>query len=94
MASADPAERRPVDRFGVQTLAHLGQLLGIAEQQQVARCDGGCRRGCQRELPGLIDDDYLVTDDKTRDFLNGWVGKFTKWVGRFAVPQQLEIAAE
>ncbi len=43
--------------------------------------------------PGLIDDDYLVTDDKTRDFLTGWVNKYVKWVGRFAAPQ-LRIAAE
>ena len=44
--------------------------------------------------PGLIDDSSLVTDDKTRAFLQGWVNKFTAYVGRFAAPQQLKIAAE
>lgn len=44
--------------------------------------------------PGLIDDNSLVTDDKTRAFLQGWVNKFTAYVGRFAAPQQLKIAAE
>lgn len=44
--------------------------------------------------PGLIDEDYLITDDKTRAFLAGWVAKYTTWVSRFAVPQQLKIAAE
>jgi chromate reductase len=44
--------------------------------------------------PGLIDEDYLITDDKTHEFLSSWVNKYTAWVRRFAVPQQLKIAAE
>ena len=38
-AVADPAERGRVDRLGVRALAHLRQLLRIAEQQQVLRGD-------------------------------------------------------
>jgi len=46
--------------------------------------------------PGLIDEDYLITDDKTREFLGGWVTKFTGFIGRFVVARSadLKIAAE
>ena len=44
--------------------------------------------------PGLIDDNSLVTDEKSRAFLQGWVDKFTAFVSRFAAPKQLKIAAE
>ena len=46
--------------------------------------------------PGLVDENYLVTDDKTRDFLGGWVTKFSSFIERFATPRpvELKIAAE
>ena len=60
MAVHDPAERRRVDRLGVGALAHLRQLLRVAEQQQVA-----ARRPTtaiverERELAGLVDDEQV-----------------------------------
>jgi chromate reductase len=44
--------------------------------------------------PGMIDDNFLITDDRTREFLGKWVDAFVTWIGKFAVPQQLKIAAE
>jgi chromate reductase len=44
--------------------------------------------------PGMIDEDYLITDERTREFLRKWVDAFVAWIGRFAAPQQLRIAAE
>lgn len=44
--------------------------------------------------PDLIDDDANVIDARTRLFLEGWVEKFTVWIGRFAEPKLLGIAAE
>jgi NAD(P)H-dependent FMN reductase len=69
--------------------AHLRSIMGVLDVALMG----------QPEVyftmkPGLIDDDYLVTDDKTREFLNGWVNKYVAWVRRFAAPQQLKIAAE
>jgi chromate reductase len=69
--------------------AHLRSIMGVLDVALMG----------QPEIyftmkPGLIDDDYLVTDDKTREFLNGWVNKYTAWVRHFAAPQQLNIAAE
>lgn len=44
--------------------------------------------------PGMIDDNFLNTDERTRVFLTKWVDAFVTWIGKFAVPQQLKIAAE
>ena len=44
--------------------------------------------------PGMIDEDYLITDERTRLFLGKWLDAFVAWIGRFAEPQQLKIAAE
>jgi chromate reductase len=44
--------------------------------------------------PGLIDENHLITDERTRDFLNRWVDAYVSWIGRFAAPQQLRVAAE
>ena len=44
--------------------------------------------------PGMIDEDYLITDERTRLFLGKWLDAFVTWIGRFAEPQQLKIAAE
>jgi hypothetical protein len=42
----------------------------------------------------MIDENDLITDDRTREFLSKWVDAFVTWIGKFAVPQQLHIAAE
>lgn len=44
--------------------------------------------------PGMIDDNHLITDERTREFLLKWVDAYVSWIGRFAVPQPLRIAAE
>ena len=44
--------------------------------------------------PGMIDENHLITDERTRAFLSGWVDAFTTWIGKFAVPEELTIAAE
>ncbi len=50
-----PAERGRVHRLGVGALAHLRQLLRIAQEEQ-ARCgERHGDRGGERELPGLVD---------------------------------------
>jgi chromate reductase len=69
--------------------AHLRSIMGVLDVALMG----------QPEVyftmkPGLIDDDFLVTNDTTRDFLTGWVNKYTAWVGRFATPAQLTVAAE
>ena len=54
-----PAQRGFVHRLGVGALADLGQLLRVAEQQQVTR--GAAHRDGvgQAELPGLLDDQQI-----------------------------------
>ena len=59
VAVGDPAERRRVDRLGVVALAHLRQLLRVAEQQQVACGDARRDRGGERELAGLVDHEQV-----------------------------------
>lgn len=44
--------------------------------------------------PGLIDENHLITDERTRLFLAKWVDAFVGWIGKFAEPQPLRIAAE
>jgi chromate reductase len=44
--------------------------------------------------PGMIDENFLITDERTRAFLGTWVDAFVGWIGRFALPQPLRIAAE
>jgi chromate reductase len=44
--------------------------------------------------PGMIDDNHLITDERTREFLNRWLDAYVAWIGRFAAPQQLRVAAE
>ena len=50
-----PAQRGPVDRLGMSALADLGQLLRVAEQQQVGGRRGHRDRVGQAELAGLVD---------------------------------------
>lgn len=44
--------------------------------------------------PGMIDEDFLITDERTRLFLGKWVDHFVAWIARLAPPQELRIAAE
>ena len=44
--------------------------------------------------PGLIDDDFEVTDPQTRAFLQSYVEKFAAWVERFAPERRHAVAAE
>jgi chromate reductase len=44
--------------------------------------------------PGMIDENHLITDERTREFLSRWIDAFVAWIGRFAEPQRLDIAAE
>ena len=32
--------------------------------------------------PGLIDDHFEITDDQTREFLQGYLAKFAGWIER------------
>jgi chromate reductase len=42
--------------------------------------------------PGLIDDAFEVTDDQTREFLQGYLAKFAGWIGQ-TLPKQQQKAA-
>ena len=44
--------------------------------------------------PGMIDENHLITDERTRDFLRKWLDTYVAWIGKFAVPEPLRIAAE
>lgn len=44
--------------------------------------------------PGLITDDWEITDETTQAFLGGWVDKFEEWVDRHGTPAASAIAAE
>ncbi|HVY50542.1 MAG TPA: NAD(P)H-dependent oxidoreductase [Devosia sp.] len=48
----------------------------------------------QTVRPGLIDDNYLITDERTRAFLLKWVDAFVAWIDRFGAQQPLAVAAE
>jgi chromate reductase len=42
--------------------------------------------------PGLINDEFEVTDDQTREFLQGYLAKFAGWIAR-TLPSQQQKAA-
>ena len=42
--------------------------------------------------PGLINDEFEVTDDQTREFLQGYLAKFAGWIGQ-TLPKQQQKAA-
>lgn len=44
--------------------------------------------------PGMIDDDFLITDDRTLVFLRKWVDHFVAWIAKFAAQRELRVAAE
>ena len=55
----EPTECRFVDRFGVSTLAHLRQLLRVAQQQQVSRGNRDGNGVRQRELACFVHDEQV-----------------------------------
>ncbi|MHB1102770.1 MAG: NADPH-dependent FMN reductase [Devosia sp.] len=44
--------------------------------------------------PGLIDEDFEITDQETRRFLEGYLSKFGTWIERFAPEERRFVAAE
>lgn len=72
-----------------QAQAHLRSILPVLGVILMGRPEV-----YQTLKPGMIDDNHLVTDGRTRDFLRKWVDAYVAWVGRFAAPQPLRIAAE
>ena len=44
--------------------------------------------------PGVINENFEVTDDQTREFLEGYLAKFSRWVDRFGSHHARAIAAE
>jgi chromate reductase len=44
--------------------------------------------------PGLIDENFDVTDEKTRAFLQGWVAKFDRWIERVNAQEAVSVAAK
>lgn len=69
--------------------AHLRSILVILGLAVMGRPEV-----YQTLKPGMIDDDYLITDERTRLFLQKWLDAFVVWIARFAAPQELRIAAE
>ena len=47
------------------------------------------RKSISSSKPGLINDEFEVTDDQTREFLQGYLAKFAGWID-----QTLPRAAE
>lgn len=72
-----------------QAQAHLRSILVVLGIVLMGRPEV-----YQTLKPGLIDADYLITDERTRLFLQKWVDSFVAWIGRFAAPEQLRVAAE
>ncbi len=42
--------------------------------------------------PDAIDAEYNFTDERLRSNLLIWVDQFSKWIGRFAAPREMEVA--
>jgi chromate reductase len=72
-----------------QAQAHLRSILVVLGVIQMGRPEV-----YQTLKPGLIDENFLITDERTRLFLQNWVDSFVAWIARFAVPQSLRVAAE
>ena len=72
-----------------QAQQHLRSILVILGMAVMGRPEV-----YQTLRPGLIDENYLVTDERTREFLLKWVDAFVTWIGKFAVREPLRIAAE
>jgi chromate reductase len=81
------ATSSPVGTAAAQAhLRSIAVVLGIALM--------GRPEVYQTLKPGMIDENHLITDERTRLFLAKWVDAYVAWISRFAVPQQLKIAAE
>jgi chromate reductase len=72
-----------------QAQAHLRSILPVLGVTLMGRPEV-----YQTLKPGMIDADHLITDERTRDFLRNWVDAYVAWIGKFAAPQPLRIAAE
>lgn len=72
-----------------QAQAHLRSILPVLGLAVMGRPEV-----YQTLKPGMIDDNHLITDERTREFLRKWVDAYVSWIGKFAVPQPLRIAAE
>jgi chromate reductase len=72
-----------------QAQAHLRSILPVLGVTLMGRPEV-----YQTLKPGMIDADHLITDERTRDFLRNWVDAYVAWIGKFATPQPLRIAAE
>jgi chromate reductase len=72
-----------------QAQAHLRSILPVLGVILMGRPEV-----YQTLKPGMIDADHLITDERTRDFLRNWVDAYVAWIGKFATPQPLCIAAE
>ena len=72
-----------------QAQAHLRSILVVLGVILMGRPEV-----YQTLKPGLIDENFLITDERTRLFLQNWVDSFVAWIARFAVPQSLRVAAE
>jgi chromate reductase len=72
-----------------QAQAHLRSILTVMGLLVMGRPEV-----YQTLKPGMIDENFLITDERTREFLKTWTEAFVRWIARFAVPQQLKIAAE
>lgn len=68
--------------------AHLRSILVILEVALM-----GQPEVYFQTTPGLINDDFEVTDPQTRAFLEGYLSKFGAWIERFA-PAERRAAAE
>lgn len=72
-----------------QAQAHLRSILVVMGMVVMGRPEV-----YQTLRPGLIDENHLITDERTRLFLGRWVDAFVHWIARFAVPRELKVAAE
>lgn len=72
-----------------QAQAHLRSILVILGMAVMGRPEV-----YQTLKPGMIDENDLITDERTREFLSRWVEAFVSWIGTFAAPQPLRVAAE
>ena len=72
-----------------QAQAHLRSILPVLGVVLMGRPEV-----YQTLRPGMIDENHLITDERTRDFLRKWVDSYVAWIGRFALPRQLRVAAE
>lgn len=72
-----------------QAQAHLRSILPVLGTILMGRPEL-----YQTLKPGMIDDNHLITDERTREFLRRWVDAYVAWIRRFAATQPLRVAAE